>query len=91
MAPTQIGMYQQKLSGLLDHLFTKVISGTSIELKNLEYYQADINKLSRLIMEISDQIALERCQKLNKAVLEAFNKIQEEMDKRFKELESKES
>lgn len=83
MEQEKINLYQQKISGVLDSLFTKVISGTTIEVKNMDRYHSEVNKLSRLIMEMADQIALERCNKLNKAILEAFNRMEEDLDKRF--------
>lgn len=83
MEQEKISRYQQKISGILDSLFTKVISGTTIEVKNMDRYHSEVNKLSRLIFEMADQIALERCNKLNKAILEAFNRMEEDLDKRF--------
>lgn len=83
MEQEKISLYQQKISGVLDSLFTKVISGTTIEVKNMDRYHSEVNKLSRLIMEMADQIALERCNKLNKAILEAFNKMEEDLERRF--------
>lgn len=82
----KLQMYQQRLSGLFDSLFTKTISGTSIGPKELDQYNALIVKMTKLIVEIADQVALERVRKINNAVLSAFTSMEAEMDKRFSDL-----
>jgi len=82
--------YQQKLAGLLDTLFTKTISGTSISPKELEQYNNQVRKITSLFIEIADQVALERCKKLNDAILTGFTKMEVYNNKRFRKLENKE-
>lgn len=80
-------MKSQNLKGILHELFDRVISGTSIEPKNIDQYNNVIDKLDKYLRDLArqegDEASIKRMEKLQKAISIAFEKMEEEMERRL--------
>lgn len=77
----------EKLKSIIDELFSRAISGTYIEPRNIEHFDNVINKLAKHIREVArqagDEASIKRMKKLQDAVQKAFERMEEELDKRI--------
>lgn len=80
-------MKSQDLKGILHELFDRVISGTSIEPKNIEQYNNVIDKLDKYLRNLArqegDEASIKRMKKLQNAIQIAFEKMEEEIERRL--------
>lgn len=89
MTNDEILKVRQDIVGLFDFMFNKVISGTAIAAKDHEIFYETVGKLSLKFAQLAETIALEKCKALNDATKKAFTLMEEDIEKRFRELNDK--
>ncbi len=68
-----------KLAGLFDELSSKVFK-KSLDIPTIERLHQVTRKISLLLMEGAEKVALERCKKLNDATKFGFEKMEHDME-----------
>lgn len=89
MNTEQFNKIKQELATVLDQLFTKIVSGTSIQPKELDSYYAACGNLGKVIGKFSEAVALEKCSKINEGILKAFGKMEDHYDTIIEGLEAR--
>jgi len=84
---------KQDLSNVLDTLFTKVISGTSIQNRDVDRFNDSCGTLVKVIGKLSEDVAshvaLTKCKALTEAISKAFGAMEEHNSNQIKALEER--
>ncbi len=77
---------RQELAGVVDELFNRVVSGTSIGPREYERFYSVITRFTLIVAQIADSASTERCKALNEATRRAFGLMEADLERQFQEI-----
>ena len=80
---------KQELVSVLDTLFSRTISGTSIVPKDFDKFHDNCATIVKIIGKFSEKVALEKCKNINDAILEGFRRMEKHNEERANALEER--